>query len=408
MEDITDILYPSNVSNPTLDAFSRTRISQPLTLFDSKQLVDNAPLAWDDQQVSGTATSTFVAAKCCSTLAVNNLTAGRRVRQTFERFAYQPGKSQYVLMTAMLGNSSNGITKRLGYYDDNNGVFFQTVDGQLSVGIRNGGVDTIFPQPNWNQDSMDGTGPSKVRIDLTKVQIFSIDFEWLGAGSVRWGLFVNGQPVVVHLQDTANFATTVYNAGPNQPLRYEIVNSGSGPAASMDCICGTVMSEAGYEFTGVQRTADTGSTVVGAGNDTNHYALIAIRIKAAYIGAASIEISSLNVATTATILYRWSLLMNPTLSGTALTWTSAGTNSAVEYATPTASTLVATEGIKFQSGYVNQLANGAQTSVQITGPPIRMGASIAGISDIILVSAQRASGSSASNYLASISWREQL
>ena len=41
----------------THDAFARLRISHPETLFDSKQIHNNAPLFFDDQQVSGTGTT---------------------------------------------------------------------------------------------------------------------------------------------------------------------------------------------------------------------------------------------------------------------------------------------------------------------------------------------------------------
>lgn len=40
-----------------------------------------------------------------------------RVRQTFKRFNYQPGKSQLIIRTEILGVSNTGITKRLGLFD---------------------------------------------------------------------------------------------------------------------------------------------------------------------------------------------------------------------------------------------------------------------------------------------------
>jgi len=400
----SDWVNPS--ANPTQDSFGRLRVSTPLSLFDSKQLVDNQPLSWDDQQVSGTATSTYDATKVCSTLAVSNLTAGRRVRQTFERFAYQPGKSQAILMTANMGNSSNGITKRLGYYDDNNGVFFQTVNGVLAVGIRKAGVDTIVPQPNWIFDSMDGTGPSKITLDLTKVQIFNIDFEWLGVGSVRFGFVISGQTFICHRQDCANQLTAVYNLGPNQPLRYEIINSGTGPAASMDCICGSVVSEAGYEFSGFQRSVDTGSGGFTSLNDASLYPIVAIRLKASYTGASSITVATMNLMSPSTISFRWVLVLNPTFTGTALSFSSAGTSSAIEFATPTNGTTITAEGTKFQAGYVPG-SNNTLSPITMPGPPLRLGATIAGVADILVLAAQRIVGTGAANYFGSLSWTEQ-
>lgn len=79
---------------PQLDAFSRARVSQPYAIFSSKLLLDNQPLIWDDQQVSGAGTtSTYASATASVTLLAAGATAGRRVRQTFRRFNYQPGKA---------------------------------------------------------------------------------------------------------------------------------------------------------------------------------------------------------------------------------------------------------------------------------------------------------------------------
>ena len=46
--------YPS----AALDAFARLRVSNPTTLFDSKQLESNQPLFWDDAQTAGSGTAT--------------------------------------------------------------------------------------------------------------------------------------------------------------------------------------------------------------------------------------------------------------------------------------------------------------------------------------------------------------
>ena len=76
----------------TLDAFGRSRVSEPYTVFDSKQLGSNQSLFWDDQETSGSGTSSDYSEDTSSTtLTVSATTAGTRVRQTFQRFNYQPG-----------------------------------------------------------------------------------------------------------------------------------------------------------------------------------------------------------------------------------------------------------------------------------------------------------------------------
>ena len=59
------------------DAFGRLRVSNPLTLFDSKQLWDSLPLLWDDQETSGTGTGTAHSGAAARTqLSVSADTAG--------------------------------------------------------------------------------------------------------------------------------------------------------------------------------------------------------------------------------------------------------------------------------------------------------------------------------------------
>ena len=87
----------SFASGATTDAFGRLRISEPFTIFDSKQLHNNQPLFWDDAETSGTGTSSaHSSARASTTISVSATTAGKRVRQSLQRFNYQPGKSQLV------------------------------------------------------------------------------------------------------------------------------------------------------------------------------------------------------------------------------------------------------------------------------------------------------------------------
>jgi len=80
-----------NVAN---DAFGYLRTTSPHTLFDSKQITNKQPLAWDDQLISGSGgASTYNTNEASTTLSVNASTTCTRARQTFLRFQYQPGKA---------------------------------------------------------------------------------------------------------------------------------------------------------------------------------------------------------------------------------------------------------------------------------------------------------------------------
>lgn len=106
-------------------------------------------------------------------------------------------------------------------------------------------VDTNVLQANWNIDKLDGNGPSRILINTTKTQIYFFDFEWLGAGTIRYGVFINGKPIYCHAVHNANNLSLVYMSTPNLPLRTEIINDGTGAVDSITDICSTVITEGG-------------------------------------------------------------------------------------------------------------------------------------------------------------------
>jgi len=83
-------------------------------------------------------------------------------------------------------------------------------------------VDFKIPQSEWNLDTMDGLGPSGYDLDLTKMQMFYIDYSWYGAGYIRWGLRgVDGNITYVHKMANNNVNAEAYMRSGNVPARYE-------------------------------------------------------------------------------------------------------------------------------------------------------------------------------------------
>lgn len=293
-------------SEALLDAFGRQRISQPETIFDSKQLYDNQPLFWDDQEVSGGSTTSSHSVNTASTtIGVADGVAGKRVRQTFMRFNYQPGKSQLILCTGVLDKSGGGtgITQSFGYFDDQNGIFVRNNEGTVQIVKRSytsgSAVDTAVDQSDWNIDRLDGSfnnaddhkhNPSKLTLDVTKAQIFFVDIEWLGVGTVRCGFVIDGVIHYVHAFHHSNRISSVYMSTPNLPLRYEIENDGNGGAATLEHICGSVISEGGAQKNGILRHKDSGTLSVSSGAEV---VMMAARLKSTHLGL-SINIENIS------------------------------------------------------------------------------------------------------------------
>jgi hypothetical protein len=83
-------------------------------------------------------------------------------------------------------------------------------------------TDLRIPRSLWNIDKMDGTGPSGYTLDLSKMQMFYIDFTWYGAGGVRWGFRgPKGEIIYAHKLANNNQNPMAYMRSGNLPARYE-------------------------------------------------------------------------------------------------------------------------------------------------------------------------------------------
>lgn len=387
ISNVGDELAVEGRAGGMIDAFNRLRVSNPLTLFDSKQIHDNKPLFWDDQEVSGSGTSsTYNATEASSTIAVSNLTAGKRVRQTKQRFNYQPGKSQLVLFTGNAISMDTGITKEVGYFDDNDGLFFRITGTDVAVVVRSSTsgspVDTVISRSDWNGDKLDGYGPSRKVLDISKTQIGFIDFEWLGVGTVRFGWFLDGVPTVVHSVNNSNTLPVVYMSTPNLPCRYSIENDGTGPASEFDQICCTVITEGGAQHRGIDKYESTGTTAIQCNTIGTKYVICGIRLKSTALDA-QIDITSISAMAGTSDDYEWELLLNPTLAAS-VTFNDVA-NSSIQFAVgegSNPSTSTVTGGTRLGGGYVKGGSNSGDVKGTDT-PELRLGSLIDGTPDEI-------------------------
>ena len=89
-------------------------------------------------------------------------------------------------------------------------------------------IDTKTPQSQW-LDPCNGTGPSGYNIDLTRMQMWYIDYSWYGAGYIRWGVRgTNGLITYVNQQQNNNKQFEAYMRSGNMCAHYEV--SGIGPS----------------------------------------------------------------------------------------------------------------------------------------------------------------------------------
>ena len=314
------------------DAFGRLRTSAPLTLFDSSHRYKDNGL-WATSSGTG-GTTTFDANAGLVTLNTTTASGSEIVRETTKCFSYQPGKSLLVMSTFVMNAPQTNLRQRVGYYGASNGMFLEQDGTTISFversAVTGSVVDTKVAKASWNIDKMDGTGPSGYTLDLTKAQIFWMDIEWLGLGTVRLGFIIDGQFIHCHSFHHANLVTTTYITTASLPLRYEITNTGTTASTSvLKQICSTVLSEGGYELRGLQQAVGTTITApYNLATAGTFYPVISLRLKAANLDAIVI-LTALSVLGVSSTNYLWRVVATATTTGG--TWVSAGTNSNVEY-----------------------------------------------------------------------------
>ena len=283
-----------------LDSFGRTRVSECYTLGDYKHIYGLDPNFQD--VVTNGGTTTFVKNKACCTLTTSSASNSSVIHQTKQYHNYMPGKSQLIYSSICFGAWQSNVVKRTGYFDNNDGIYFEQngstgSNGMLTLNIRsyNSGSPVIrsVAQSDWNHDRLDGTGPSGLTMDITKTQLFIIDFKWLGVGSVRCAFGLNGQIIQVHEFFNANVLPTVYMANPSLPIRCEILNTGTTTGGSMDQICSTVISEGGYVETGIDYSLN-GAIVTLPGVQYASAGVLAIRLSSNFFGYSNRIFARLN------------------------------------------------------------------------------------------------------------------
>jgi hypothetical protein len=319
------------------DAFQRLRISQATSLFDTSFEYQISTNEWTTTVAAGGTVSLSTVSGMVS-LDVTSASTSSAILQTLRYHRYQPGKSQLVLMTGVIGSGVGGVIKRVGIFDANNGLFFEQVGTNAYFIRRSDTSGSVYDDPvdqtQWNIDTLDGNGVSGKTLNVDKTNILLIDFQWLGVGRVRMGFDIDGVVCYAHEFLNAGNLTVPYMRTPNLPLRYEIYKTGDVNTASLKAICCSVVSEGGIEFTnanGYAVSATTGRTVA------TRRAFLSIRPKATFGGLVNrgrIDPLSTSVLGTGTnIVTLIELVYNPTFqtSSGSLTWTSANAASIVEY-----------------------------------------------------------------------------
>ena len=368
--------------SPSADAFGRLRVSQLTTQLDVKYNHDDQPILVDEV-TNGSASSTH--SDSSSTVQMDTSASGDYiVRQTFQRMAYQSGKSQQVLMTFFGMDAEANVTKRIGYFSSSttapytanfDGFYLENDGTNLKLVTAKNGTKTEVNQSSW-VDPFDGTGPSGITHDFADNTIMFWDYEWLGVGRLRCCIVWEGSVYLLH-EFNHQDQTGVYMTSPNQPLRWEMRQSGAG-SGTMTTICATVGSEGAINEAGKDGGISDDNTHLNANSTSNWYYAVGLRLGASDPDTF-VDILGANLKSNTNDDYEFRIVLNPTYSGS-VTY-NAVTDYSVEYGLGATANTVSAMGHILYAGFGTQ-ASDKDFNLKTA---IRLGTAIDGTQDEIVV-----------------------
>ena len=226
---------PTRFPEPMHDVLGRLKVSLHQNIYEADFEYGAQPMRWE-QFVTGSASIQQMPQSGGVRMRITAASGDISIRQSRPYHRYQPGKSMFMATAINLGTAQANQRQRVGYFDDGNGIFFEQADpdttnnnplGMYAVyrsDISGTPTDIRIPLNKWNGD------PDIIsQIDWTRIQMLWLEYAWYGAGALRWGCYINGNPYILHQIGIGNLANqgTPWARTGNLPVRYEQRNIGA-------------------------------------------------------------------------------------------------------------------------------------------------------------------------------------
>lgn len=358
---------PNHLNNPvfrvdddTVQHTSRNRrkVSDQSILYFNNVQYDTDNRSFDFSSANAFANVVFSEYDGAAVLQVSNTASANVIRQSRAVIPYFPGRQNELLMSVRFTTPQEGIRRRVGLFDANNGIFFEDDGGTYSCVIRrntaSGTVENRVTRDNWNVDKLDGTGQSLITANAEAVQMFTIEYEHFGAGQVEFNWVIDNNKYPIHQFNTGNIANTFWSTTPFLPIRQELTNK-TGVSGDHKFYIGSsaVATEGTAGPLGRESGAASAITGYSLGASANVFKpVLAIRMKSNRLQTVVYPRAFQGATLDNTdIFYR--IIEDPTLTGGS--WADANDESAVEY---NATATSFTGGRIIQTGFVNGGAQG--------------------------------------------------
>ena len=171
-------------------------------------------------------------------------------------------------------------------FDAQDGVFFE-LSGSVPCVVVRRTVEGVMeeyrvPQSEWNVDKLDGTGVSRETLRVNKITPYIIDYQWLGAGRVRYGIIgPDGGRIYCHVVENSGKNPYPYLNKGSSPITVSSVNFGvTGAEPTIRFTCAVAQNEGVTDYTYWRYTYEHDAVAVTG----SMHPLISLRSKLTYQG----------------------------------------------------------------------------------------------------------------------------
>ena len=298
--------------------------------------VSNTDLNHDDSTGDGSisqASGMAVVATSTTPGSIGHLDSKQHAR-------YKPGLGGAMRFTALFTSPVAGTEQYVGIPDiEGSSAAFKNgymigYDG-TTFGFHRFQNDTKFTvaQADWD-DPLDGTGASRATLDQTKLNVFFIQYEYLGGGAIRiWHEAPNGDKSIVHTVKYAGLNTEPSVHNPNFHFAMYVANKATSNNMIVKSSSYAYFVEGKTSFIELHQPLNSSGTRQKIGV-TSEVAIFTIRNKTTYASKVNfIDIVMLNAfasieASSANNLGTARLVKNATLGGVP-SWNDINTNNSV-------------------------------------------------------------------------------
>jgi hypothetical protein len=371
------------------DNVGKIKVSESQNLFEADFEYSGQPMRWENYTV-GAATITQVSNQGGVQLSVTAASGDLAIRQTRPYIRYQPGKTIYMATGHLFGPAYTNNRQRVGFFDDANGMFLEVGDptatnptGLAAVYRSDTGTNGV---QEYRTLAVNWSDPNQVAasINWNIIQMVWMEYAWYGAGMLRWGVTIGGEPYTLHQVGIANLPSQIvaWSRTGNLPVRYENRNVGATTANSFYHWGVSVLAEGKID---TQRgfTYGYGTAPTRAPASATRYPLLSIRyrnmgtleygVDTAYSGSngtlptGGAAITGVSQTTTQTIVTCSSATWTPSQWVNKYFFSRAATQGLTSIVASTGSAVVVTTGTNFMLNGRYVTISGATGNTTVNG-----------------------------------------